>query len=397
MQEKMKIDLEEAIAKHVLRFLPAKSLIRFKSVSKNWYNWINSPFFTHQQATHFTKTSAFISQAYHRFCPFFIPLHRHSHGVPSSAFLPFLPQMSTIRTTSHGLLCCKSTFQDNTYFIANPTTERWIELPEPTLFHSSVSALSLAFTPSTYNFYSHFQLVCAVPIPSVRAVFFEIYSSRTNSWRLSDSQYFYDADHDLSFRGDGFFMDGFVYWETSNGVILAFDLTNEEYGEILLPLDLPSPHYGALMEMNGELCYVTVITKNHDDGHDNGDDDDCYYWLGVYGGGGHGMVLKKRIPLYDDNGFFFEGDVRVLSGLSEGAVMILVGSKVILYHVEERKRRFVGIVEPAEIAAIDVDDGAVRFLPYVNSLASVCPVDEMPPEDYEFDKILKKKSRNKIT
>lgn len=189
-----------------------------------------------------------------------------------------------------------------------------------------------------------------------------------------------------------------MYWETSNGIILAFDMTNEEYGEILLPLDLPSPHYGALMEMNGELCYVTVIAKNDDDKDDGdtGDDDDCYYWLGVYGGGGHEMVLKRRIPLHDDNGVRFEGDVRVLSGLSEGAVMILVGNNVILYHVEERKGKFVGIVDSAEIAAIDVEDGAVRFLPYVNSLASVCPVDEMPPEDHEFDKISRKMSRNKI-
>ncbi|XP_038877292.1 F-box protein At5g49610-like [Benincasa hispida] len=381
------MEIEEAIMRLVLRYLPAKSLIRFKSVSKNWYNWISSPFFAHQQATHFTKTSGFVSQSDHRLCPFFIPLHRHSHGVPSSTPLFFLPESSTVRTTSHGLLCCKSTFEDNTYFITNPTTEQWTKLPEPTLFHSSATAVALAFTPSTYNFYSHFQLICAVPIDSVHAVYFEIYSSRTNSWRLADSQYFYDGD-DLSFKGDGLLMNGFVYWEMSNGIVLGFDLKYEEHGEILLPRDLPRPHHGALMEMNGELCYITVITMKNDDND--------YYWLVVYGGGGNEMVLKRRIPLHDHNGGLMmrgdiEGEVRVLSCLSEGAVMILVGSNMILYHVEERKGKFVGKVGPMEVAAVDVDDGGLRFLPYVNTLVSVCPVEEMPPEDHEFDKILKSK------
>ncbi|CAK9324251.1 unnamed protein product [Citrullus colocynthis] len=190
------------------------------------------------------------------------------------------------------------------------------------------------------------------------------------------------------FTGMDFFMDGSVYWETSNGVVLGFDLKYEEHGEILLP-HLPPARHGAVMEMNGELCYIMVITmkKNEDENND-------YYWLGMYGGGGHEMVLKRRIPLHNHNGDFMtrgdvEGEVRVLSCLSDGVVMLLVGSDVILYNVEERKGKFVGKVGPTELSGISVNDGAMRFLPYVNTLVRVCPVEEMPPEDRQFDEILK--------
>ncbi|XP_022981297.1 F-box protein At5g49610-like [Cucurbita maxima] len=368
--------IQDVIKTDVLRFVPAKSLCRFKSVSKDWNQWISSPFLAHQQAIHFTKTSGFFSQSNSQDC-FFIPLDPHSHGVPFPS-LSFLPESTSIRTTSNGLLCCQSTFQDSIYFICNPATMEWRQLPEPSLLHGHVSAIALAFTLSTFNFESQFQIVCAVPFHSVKAVYFEIYSSRTNTWKISDSQYFYAGDGDLMFKGDGFCIGETVYWETSNGVILGFDLKYEVYGEIQLPLP---PGHGAITEIRGEMCYAMVITCNSEN------DEAGAYSLGIYGG--HDMVLKHRFPL--DVGSYlgedFDGEVRVLSCVSDGMAMILVGSNVILYDVEKRKGEIVKKL-------VDLPDraSAGRFLPYVNSLVRVCPVERMPREDHDLQEVLRNTS-----
>lgn len=159
-----------------------------------------------------------------------------------------------------------------------------------------------------------------------------------------------------------------MYWEASNGVVLGFHLRYEEHGEIRIP-DLPQGCCGALMKMQGELCYVVVMTRS-----DKDDEADSVFSLGVYGG--HEMALKRRIPL--DLGDFDGEDVGVLAGGSDGVVVILVGGNVVFYDVEERKGTFVR----------GIDDLALRVarnLPYVNSLVRVCPVEKMPVKDRYFD------------
>lgn len=191
---------------------------------------------------------------------------------------------------------------------------------------------------------------------------------------MADSEYFYDDDQELAFRGDGFCVDGFAYWEASNGIALGFDLKYEQHGEIRLPPG--HGEEGALVEMDGELCYIMPQKE------ENG----CYN-LGVYGG--LNMVLKRQIPLDFGDLRIIDGDddgevmmIRVLSCVNDGrVVVILVGANnVVLYDVGEWKgislvKRVVGCGPTGR-----GDSG--RCLPYINSLAGVCPVEKMPAEDH---------------
>ncbi|XP_004289146.1 PREDICTED: F-box protein At5g07610-like [Fragaria vesca subsp. vesca] len=359
---KQNIEIQDVVMDHALYFLPAKSLCRFKTVSKEWDKLINKPFFAHQQTHSFRDISGL-------FCqlpgdkPSFISLDRNAYGIPSPS-LRFLPQPVTIRTACKGLLCCQNSFEQNRYYICNPVNEEWKVLPEPILYHGpDQSALALAFEPSALNFAAHFELVCAVSLcltdePVIR---FEIYSSRSSSWRLAETMCS-EVDA-LKLTGDGIFLKGVVFWETFAGAILAFDLKEEHYGILSLPPN--SGLKGVLTEMRGELCYILPVREGND------------YTLEIYGD--LDMNLKHIVLL--DLGFLsraqlgfvsraHRGLLRVLACVKDDTVIILVEDRVIAYNmkswtVQTLRHNVIGAY------SADYNAGFAKYLPYVNSLVHV--------------------------
>lgn len=346
---KQNMEIKDVIMEHALSFLPAKSLCRFRTVSKEWDQWITSPFFAHQQTHSFRDISGL-------FCqlpgdePSFISLNSDAYGIPSPS-LSFLPQPVTLRTTCNGLLCCQNCFGQNSYYICNPVNKEWKALPEPNFYHGpDQSALALAFEPSALNFAAHFELVCAfsLSLTDQPVICFEIYSSRSSSWRLAETVCSeLDA---LKLNGDGIFLKGVVFWETFAGAILAFDLKEEHYGILSLPPN--SGPQGVLTEMRGELCYILPVREGNS------------YTLEIYGD--MDMNLKHKIPL--DLGFVRLGrhqSLRVLACLKDDAVVMLVGDRVISYHM---KGGTLKTLRHTEIVCAEYNAGFVKYLPYVNSL-----------------------------
>ncbi|XVF59604.1 hypothetical protein PTKIN_Ptkin07bG0289200 [Pterospermum kingtungense] len=338
---KNEVRLVEVVMDHALHLLPAKSLCRFRTVSKGWDQWLSSPLFAHRQTTHFKDISGLFCQV-SGFDLSFISLDRKAYGIPDPS-LKFLPEPVNIRSSCNGLLCCQSV-GDNAYYICNPVTKEWKMLPKSILYHGPEAAIVLVFEPQALDFNESYELVCAVTFPDDPFVKFEIYSSRSSSWRVSETMCFELGGMELH---NGYYMKGAVYWESSSGVILAFDLRYEQYGILPLPLS-DGLLNGALTMMHGELCYILPRSQ----------DNTCT----VYVHGNMDMRLKSVINLPRDNvgGTF---DVcRALPSINDDILMLALGTKVIAYHVREQK---------VELIYTLAFGAWARFFPYVNSLAIV--------------------------
>uniref|UniRef100_A0A803PFC1 F-box protein At3g26010-like beta-propeller domain-containing protein n=1 Tax=Cannabis sativa TaxID=3483 RepID=A0A803PFC1_CANSA len=265
---------------------------------------------------------AFSQQNHYAERPFFISLDHSACGVQSSA-LSFLPESVFIRAASHGLLCCQSIFTHNPrYYICNPATKEWKKLPKPKFYHwQNSAAVALNFHPSVFNFKANFELVCAVAVPENHVVCFEIYSSRSGSWRISGTEC-YEEDA-LKLKGDGFCLNGVAFWETCCGTILAFYLSDEEYDGLRIDIH-----------------------------------------------GGWDMSFKYRISLDSSTPSQTNGELRVLPCVN-GEVVMVISKRGFLgaYKVKDRKMKLSGISYGHDNSI--TSDEYVKCLPYVNSLVSV--------------------------
>ncbi|XP_051144441.1 F-box protein At5g49610-like [Andrographis paniculata] len=353
-KKKEDMEIKDVIKDHVLCFLPAKSLVRFRSVSKDWDHRIRSPFLAHQQSYLFDDLSGYFYQdgfgspSFVPGSPSFLPLDS-AYGVPAPS-LEFLPEPVYVQSASHGLLLCRGYSDNNAYYVCNPANMEWTELPESLYYHGMCadSGQVLAFEPSELNMGPNYWVISAVPLLDQPIVCFELYSSQTMSWRRSKA-ICYDLGGSPKFVG-GLYIDGMAYWQTLAGEVLVFDLGHEVCGVVPLPDGGPSE--GVLANVDGELGYIGVSSYTRNVCHVN-----------VYGG--PELSLRRRINVQlQPVTCRIVYSYRILpSGERRSSVVrILGGGYLYCYNLKARALEMVVRVE--EIA----DSETSRFLPYVNSL-----------------------------
>ncbi|WCJ24877.1 F-box family protein [Euphorbia peplus] len=255
--DEMYMELKEIIREKALEYLPAKSLRRHTGVSKEWKHRISSPFFAHCQSNSFQEISGFFCQTDASDASF-ISLDASLYGIPDPS-LNFLPDKVTIKSSSYGLLCCQGQTGTRPYYICNPVTQQWKELPKPEANHGSEPAVVLIFKPSLLDFVVEFKLVCAFPSEhlcvssDLNICEFDIYSSSDNSWRRSRARI------SLSDRkiipNSGVLADGIIYWQVKPSGILTFDLKKEQAAPCCFDWNgyytCSNAYFG---ELNGKLC-----------------------------------------------------------------------------------------------------------------------------------------------
>ncbi|XP_044469098.1 F-box protein At5g49610-like [Mangifera indica] len=241
---KIYLELKDIIREHALQYLPAKSILRFTAVCRDWKFLISTPFFAHNQSNHFHNISGFFFQSSSG-DPSFLTLNPMAYGVPDPS-LKFLPEAVDIRSSSNGLLCCQGRTDYNAYYICNPVSKQWQKLPKPENYHGPEPAVVLIFEPSVLKFRAEYKLVCAFP-SELDGYEFEIYSSAEGSWRTSGEIFLGSCKIQPN---SGVHANGIIYWTTKNNKILAFDLTMERsqlyYGD------------GTLGVINGKLCGFSI-------------------------------------------------------------------------------------------------------------------------------------------
>ncbi|XP_010546888.1 PREDICTED: F-box/kelch-repeat protein At3g06240-like [Tarenaya hassleriana] len=99
-----------------------------------------------------------------------------------------------------------------------------------------------------------------------------VYSLQTDSWKwVGDSRYEY---YDDGIRDNGLLVNGAIHWvalrrEDDQRVVVAFDLTTEQFKDMALPDEAKDcPHELGrfeLCKLNGRLCMVYSCWENHND------------------------------------------------------------------------------------------------------------------------------------
>ncbi|XP_059281610.1 F-box protein At5g07610-like isoform X1 [Lycium ferocissimum] len=339
MKKDMKI--KDVVKEHVLPLLPAKSLTKFRAVSKEWDKWIASPLLTHQQSFSCQSFSGYFYQDTEMGGnPMFLSLDHSASGVPSQ-FLDFLPeQYVKILCSCSGLLLCQGSEK---YYVCNPATQDWKMLPLPQYYHGDEPAVVLAFEPSLRNIEAYYHVICAFPMLGHPIICFEIYSSESNSWSFSSAC----CTENPKLLGGGSYMKGVAYYETTSNEVLAFDVKNEIPAIISLPV-LQVGRHGSLTQMEGELCYVSA---NNECGN--------VFLIDIYQG--MEMILRRSVSINLGVDRGFTQACEVLTCVNSDAVAIHVGGFIYFYHIRQQKVEF--ITSPCATGP------GKKFLPYINSLA----------------------------
>ncbi|KAL2531534.1 Uncharacterized protein Adt_04885 [Abeliophyllum distichum] len=335
------MEIKDIVKDHALPYLPAKSLMRFRAVSKEWDQWITSPFFSHKQSNCFRDMSGFFHQSQNRTTASFISLSKAAYGIPDVS-LKFLPEPVVIRSSCNGLLLCQEAFGEKKYYVCNPSNKKWKAIPFPHFYQGEEPAILLAFEPSVFNFEADYHLICAVPMLDNMTVHFEIYSSETRSWKHSAAVCVELEDSII--KSNGFYTEGIAYWETSSDKVLAFDFKNEIYQVLVLPSERAPD--GVLTRFQGELCYVCGYNQSGN-----------LYTVNIYGN----MSLKHS--LFFDLEELGTQHCRVLPCINSDFVIILVRGKLYCYNLKDQKFEVVSFK--------GIWDHQANYLPYVNSLAPV--------------------------
>ncbi|KAL2551525.1 hypothetical protein Fot_05144 [Forsythia ovata] len=334
-------EIKDIVKDHALPYLPAKSLMRFRAVSKEWDQWITNPFFSHKQSNSFRDMCGFFHQSQNRTTASFISLSKAAYGIPDVS-LKFLPEPVVIRSSCNGLLLCQEAFGEKKYYVCNPSNKKWKAIPFPNFYQGEEPAILLAFEPSVFNFEADYHLICAVPMLDNMTVHFEIYSSETRSWKHSAAVCVELEDSII--KSNGFYMEGIAYWETSSDEVLAFDFKNDIYQVLVLPSERAPD--GVLTRFHGELCYVCGYNQSGN-----------LYTVNIYGN----MSLKHS--LFFDLEELCTQHCRVLPCINSDFVIILARSKLYCYNLKDQKFEVVSFK--------GIWDHQANYLPYVNSLAPV--------------------------
>ncbi|XP_026442866.1 F-box protein At5g07610-like [Papaver somniferum] len=285
------------ILSQILLCLPVKSLLIFKSVSKKWLFLISDPYFANNHScrkTSFKIPGLFIEKLRRPSGPPddpefefpFIFLNNDNDddattgggGVPLKTldFVevpprnwegPIAETSLRIEHSCNGLLCCTRITSQmakepriviHHIYIYNPTTKRYKALPRSPFrdvvkdYWNGVKSVSLAFDPIKSP--DHYQVICIwVDIGKFEEhdlYYIEIYSSKTNSWRLSAESPF-SARPLSSSRAPGVLWNCFlrpgVFWNGCLHWISIFSTMEDEASvyfdieqDLVKPLPLPA-------------------------------------------------------------------------------------------------------------------------------------------------------------
>ncbi|KAK1359973.1 hypothetical protein POM88_044447 [Heracleum sosnowskyi] len=282
----------------ILPFLPAKSLVRFRLVSKDWDDWITHPFLAHMQSYSFEEMSGFFCQ--NGFSHFFVTLDQSAYGVPNST-LSFLPRNFKIRSSCKGLLLCQGfggSDGENEYYVCNPATREFHVLPQSTYYHGPEPNLVLAFEPSPLNCGENYKVICAFDMYNGFPILcFDIYNSETRSW-ICCSDLVCPELGVPNLQDNGLYKNGVAYWATSSGELLALDIKNDIY-QVQPICSGTLKGEGILTLVDGELSYIqSYIEPSYPESDTVSDDtEDVKNTCIIEMFGDVTMCLKRRVTV----------------------------------------------------------------------------------------------------
>ncbi|XP_047964683.1 putative F-box protein At3g16210 [Salvia hispanica] len=243
--------LPEDIIQEILSYLPVKTLLRFRCVSKSWYCLIGSNRFikTHllKSKTHLPRherwQNIFMSNSKNpnllfKRCPHddLIPIDDpiNHHLIRGSKFVGHI----------NGLVCIRNL--PALFFLWNPATRISIQLTKPDCELECIVKSGFGWDPQS----DAYKVFAVLSKKKIRVS--KIYSSKTNAWKTVEQH----GSLDLV-DVDGEFSNGRIHWLLRNGWIETFDLRSEVFGRIELPTkQMVGDHIWLKSWTQCDLCVV---------------------------------------------------------------------------------------------------------------------------------------------
>ncbi|RZC90432.1 hypothetical protein C5167_029565 [Papaver somniferum] len=240
----------------ILLWLPVKSLLVFKLVSKQWFSLITDLNFTRMYTIRSCRRpipGLFIQSEF----PQFLVLDKSNINVKhvktrlinvvNDISIDIKNNRTQILHSCNGLILCHS--GRDTYRVYNPTTGHSKTLPIPSSFYNLRRAssfyhnFSLAFDPMKSSYYEVIYVQEASPF-EVFSHDVEIYSSKTDSWKILEG---FQVENSGPLISSGVFWNGSLHWMPYGNQLTYFDID----GELLKTMSMPPSAEG----MRDEIEY----------------------------------------------------------------------------------------------------------------------------------------------
>ncbi|KAD0657020.1 hypothetical protein E3N88_43910 [Mikania micrantha] len=225
--------------------LPVISLVRFTSVSKQWYTLIKSSSFCLLRNPNLAPPSGLFFEGWDaRYKYHYVPLESNNPVLinkPPFTTLGFDSGKIKILQSCNGLLLCVNDFQK--HYVYNPTTSQFTTLPQHNNHNPDTGCyMTLAFDPSRS---SQYKVVCNC-MHKLSTI--EIYSSESGIWKVSK-----ECMDDLADIDGGVYGHNAVHWMSFPNRLVCLKLDDE----LVHHVDIDTPDttiYGILDEFLAESC-----------------------------------------------------------------------------------------------------------------------------------------------
>ncbi|KAL6905528.1 hypothetical protein ACP4OV_003129 [Aristida adscensionis] len=272
--------LPDDLVVEILARLPARSLCRFRCVSRSWRRLISDP----AHRARFAQTlSGLFRVRHYRSLPGWsfaaglsTPPPPPPPGVDTAlSFLPAGCGETTLVHTCNGLLLLRrrSPPQPPFYVVCNPATGEWITLPQPShapgqydcfndelMGDISTCNAALGFDPAVSSHFHVFQLVQKVVCFDYDVVAVEIFSSETGSWVLKENgwdEHKFDRECTLTSLGPLTFFNGFLHFCIHGDAVASVDTKGQTW-RLSIVQHREIYGYGFLGHSQGHLQYADL-------------------------------------------------------------------------------------------------------------------------------------------
>ncbi|KAJ0837469.1 putative F-box domain-containing protein [Helianthus annuus] len=218
----------------ILLRLPAPSILRFKSVSKNWRLLLSQKHFT-QRFDKISKSPTGLI-ATDKYVPFDV---ENPSTPPFRCLDSYFDRPDVeIMQSCNGLLLCvtrpKGRNGANKYYVFNPTTKQLALIPPVPRDRSAIWFMGLAFHQTDCVRY---KVICVLYVwPGVDSYQIQVYSSDTKEWKISIESF----SASIPIIRHGVYWNRAVYWASlfDNRNYWFFKIDDQQLHTLPLPLGL---------------------------------------------------------------------------------------------------------------------------------------------------------------
>ncbi|XP_071731214.1 F-box protein CPR1-like [Rutidosis leptorrhynchoides] len=257
------------LVEEILPFLPAKSLGRFKSISKRWYSLISSPEFIKTHIQKFTgnnpnpnPTHLILLLQYGEFLLYSLDIKQLNTQTTTETLtakrLKLKEPCYQIQGSCNGLILLHDIYHN--LYIVNPTTKKTLQVPYGKS-NDGIYGFGYDFSTDDYKIIS----ISYTEIPASNAIctFVRVYSLRNSSWHMLPNPPY--QLHDYYNLHPGVLLNNNLHWVVRSSrltlTIATFRLADEQYHEIEFPdsVNYDTTNFSQLYAFSGKLVVVLSV------------------------------------------------------------------------------------------------------------------------------------------